>query len=88
MIYKCLQVSNSCIYFVDVLWPEFSAWDLLGAIFYYQRCYTNLQTIAKAQNITNYNSRVTNYLNKLYHERQTMLQNICASEILAYNGNK
>ncbi|KAF7391497.1 hypothetical protein HZH68_011040 [Vespula germanica] len=82
------QVSNSCIYFADVLWPEFSAWDLLGAIFYYQRCYTNLQTIAKAQNITNYNSRVTNYLNKLYHERQAMLQNICASEILAYNGNK
>ncbi|KAL2724539.1 dehydrodolichyl diphosphate synthase complex subunit DHDDS [Vespula squamosa] len=82
------QVSNSCIYFADVLWPEFSAWDLLGAIFYYQRCYTNLQTIAKAQNITNYNSRVTNYLNKLYHKRQTMLQNIYASEILAYNGNK
>ncbi|XP_043504816.1 dehydrodolichyl diphosphate synthase complex subunit DHDDS [Polistes fuscatus] len=82
------QVSNSCIYFADVLWPEFSAWDLFGAIFYYQRCYTNLQNITKAQNITNYNSRVTNYLNKLYNERQIMLQKRCGSEILASNGNK
>ncbi|KAI4488962.1 hypothetical protein M0804_004460 [Polistes exclamans] len=82
------QVSNSCIYFADVLWPEFSAWDLFGAIFYYQRCYTNLKNITKAQNITNYNSRVTNYLNKLYNERQIMLQKICGSEILAYDGNK
>ncbi|KAI4501597.1 hypothetical protein M0802_003474 [Mischocyttarus mexicanus] len=82
------QVSNSCIYFADVLWPEFSAWDLFGAIFYYQRCYTNLQNITKAQNITNYNSRVTNYLNKLYNERQIMLQKIYASKILAYDENK
>lgn len=82
------QVSNSCIYFADVLWPEFSAWDLISAVFYYQRCHKNLEAITKAQNITKQNSRVTNYLNKLYHERETMLQNIYASEILPYNGNK
>lgn len=82
------QVSNSCIYFADVLWPEFSAWDLISAVFYYQRCHKDLEAITKAQNITKQNSRVTNYLNKLYHERETMLQNIYASEILPYNGNK
>lgn len=82
------QVSNSCIYFADVLWPEFSAWDLFSAVFYYQRCQIDLETITKAQNITEHNSRVTNYLDKLYHERQTMLQNLCALEILPCNGDK
>ncbi|XP_015176081.1 PREDICTED: dehydrodolichyl diphosphate syntase complex subunit DHDDS isoform X2 [Polistes dominula] len=82
------QVSNCCIYFADALWPEFSAWDLFAAVFYYQRCYTNLQNITKAQNITNYNSRVTNYLNKLYNERDIMLQKRCASKVLAYDENK
>ncbi|KAK2579271.1 hypothetical protein KPH14_008230 [Odynerus spinipes] len=82
------QVSNSCIYFADVLWPEFSAWDLFSAVFYYQRCHTDLETIPKAHNMTKHDSRVSNYLKKLYHERQIMLQNICATEILPCNGNK
>ncbi|XP_039304718.1 dehydrodolichyl diphosphate synthase complex subunit DHDDS-like [Solenopsis invicta] len=33
------QLSNACLYFTDTLWPEFNLWNLLGAIFYYQKCY-------------------------------------------------
>ena len=31
------QSSYSVTYFSEVLWPEFSLWNLLMAIFYYQR---------------------------------------------------
>ncbi|CAH0717374.1 unnamed protein product, partial [Brenthis ino] len=31
------QVSNSVLYFSDVLWPEFSIWNLLAAIIHFQR---------------------------------------------------
>jgi len=31
------QSSFSCFSFVDVLWPEFSAWDLYQAILFYQQ---------------------------------------------------
>jgi len=31
------QADNAVIHFTSVLWPEFSLWHLLAAIFYYQR---------------------------------------------------
>ncbi|XP_047545876.1 dehydrodolichyl diphosphate synthase complex subunit DHDDS [Vanessa atalanta] len=31
------QVSNTVLYFTDVLWPEFTIWNLLGAIIHFQR---------------------------------------------------
>ncbi|GBP03269.1 Dehydrodolichyl diphosphate synthase complex subunit DHDDS [Eumeta japonica] len=31
------QISNTVLYFTDVLWPEFKIWDLLTAILHYQR---------------------------------------------------
>ncbi|CAG9791807.1 unnamed protein product [Diatraea saccharalis] len=31
------QVTNSVLYFTDVLWPEFSIWNLLAAIIHFQR---------------------------------------------------
>ena len=30
------QADNAVIHFTSVLWPEFSLWHLLAAIFYYQ----------------------------------------------------
>ncbi|XP_056640561.1 dehydrodolichyl diphosphate synthase complex subunit DHDDS [Diorhabda sublineata] len=33
------QISDTDIYFTDVLWPEFSIWHLLGFVFKYQRQY-------------------------------------------------
>lgn len=32
-----LQCSYSYIYFTSVLWPEFTAWDFMFAVFMYQR---------------------------------------------------
>lgn len=31
------QVSNTVLYFTEVLWPEFSIWNLLAAIIHFQR---------------------------------------------------
>lgn len=31
------QCSYSYIYFTSVLWPEFTAWDFMMAVFMYQR---------------------------------------------------
>ncbi|XP_049865035.1 dehydrodolichyl diphosphate synthase complex subunit Dhdds-like [Pectinophora gossypiella] len=31
------QVSNTVLYFTDVLWPEFSIWNILAAIIHFQR---------------------------------------------------
>ncbi|XP_029164778.1 dehydrodolichyl diphosphate synthase complex subunit DHDDS-like [Nylanderia fulva] len=72
------QISNSCLYFTDVLWPEVSVWNLLKAIFYYQRCYSDLQKVAKVQNSNPvvHNDRVSMYINKLHHEREVIIEKI------------
>ncbi|NP_001040452.1 dehydrodolichyl diphosphate synthase [Bombyx mori] len=31
------QISNTVLYFTDVLWPEFTIWNLLAAIIHFQR---------------------------------------------------
>lgn len=41
-----LQVSCSCVYFTNVLWPDFTVWHLLAAVFYYQRCHHQLADAA------------------------------------------
>lgn len=37
------QSSYSLLSFVRVLWPEFSRWDLYGAVLFYQQHYNQLQ---------------------------------------------
>ncbi|KAJ1532384.1 hypothetical protein ONE63_000984 [Megalurothrips usitatus] len=44
------QVSCSCVYFTNVLWPDFTLWHLLGAVFYYQRSYQNMQIVRELEN--------------------------------------
>ncbi|CAB3382563.1 Hypothetical predicted protein [Cloeon dipterum] len=39
------QASYSCIYFTDVLWPEFDIWSLLRAVLCYQMKYPALQRL-------------------------------------------
>ncbi|XP_032691700.1 dehydrodolichyl diphosphate synthase complex subunit DHDDS [Odontomachus brunneus] len=73
------QISDTCVYFSNVLWPEFSVWHFLSAIFYYQRCYPDLQRFAEMQNSgpVGHNNRVSTYVDKLHHEREVMLENMC-----------
>ncbi|XP_063994827.1 dehydrodolichyl diphosphate synthase complex subunit DHDDS isoform X2 [Diachasmimorpha longicaudata] len=40
--YLLWQISHSCVHFANVLWPESSIWDLLIAIFHYQRGHAEL----------------------------------------------
>lgn len=39
------QSAFSHLYFTDVLWPDFTAWHLLAAVFHYQRTFSKLAEI-------------------------------------------
>ncbi|XP_076653458.1 dehydrodolichyl diphosphate synthase subunit [Halictus rubicundus] len=77
------QISNTCIYFTNVLWPEFNIWDFLNAILYYQRSYSDMQKIIKIQNVkpTMQNSRQSTYIDNLHHKRKIALERIYPSTI-------
>lgn len=51
--YLLWQASCSCIYFADILWPEFSIWHLLAAILKYQRSYNQLLPVRLADDMAN-----------------------------------
>lgn len=60
------QTGYTQICFTDVLWPEFSLWDLLGLVFKYQRsvkCVNNLQTGVQVNEKDNV--RVNHFLENL-----------------------
>ncbi|XP_018362612.1 PREDICTED: dehydrodolichyl diphosphate synthase complex subunit DHDDS-like [Trachymyrmex cornetzi] len=70
------QISHTCIYFTEVLWPEFSPWNLLSAIFYYQSCYPYLQKNRKNLKRIMHNTRVSMFLDKLYNKRDMAIEKI------------
>ncbi|XP_020294415.1 dehydrodolichyl diphosphate synthase complex subunit DHDDS [Pseudomyrmex gracilis] len=73
------QISDTCVYFTDVLWPEFSIWHFFSAILYYQKYYPDLQRDVKMRNSkkpTTHNNRVSTYVNKLHREREIMIENM------------
>eukprot|EP00117_Sycon_ciliatum_P001816 scpid66479/ scgid7318/ Dehydrodolichyl diphosphate synthase len=37
------QTSFCCLHFTQVLWPEFSSWDLFAAVLHYQREYNSIK---------------------------------------------
>lgn len=77
------QISKTCIYFANVLWPEFSVWDLISAVFYYQRCYPELQK-CRAMDTTKchvQNKRILAYIDKLHTAQETALQNMLPTQV-------
>ncbi|KYN01879.1 PREDICTED: dehydrodolichyl diphosphate synthase complex subunit DHDDS [Cyphomyrmex costatus] len=74
------QISNTCIYFTEVLWPEFSIWNFLSAIFYYQRCYPHLQKNRSLKPIM-HNNRVSMYIDKLHNKRDSTIEKIYLSAV-------
>lgn len=79
------QISSACIYFTTVLWPEFSLWDFLNAIFYYQRCYSEMQKITKIQNVKPKikNNRQSMYIDKLHQEKHVALERMYIDKYLS-----
>lgn len=70
------QISNTQIYFTEVLWPEFSVWHLLAAIFKYQRQYNTMIAFEKNRFKTkcSNNARVESFLNDLQLKRLRQLE--------------
>ncbi|XP_011057055.1 PREDICTED: LOW QUALITY PROTEIN: dehydrodolichyl diphosphate syntase complex subunit DHDDS-like [Acromyrmex echinatior] len=75
------QISNTCIYFIKVLWSEFSLWNFLCAIFYYQRCYSSLQKNKNNLKPIMHNTRVSMFIYKLYNKRDIAIEKIYQSAI-------
>uniref|UniRef100_A0ABD2XAU5 Alkyl transferase n=2 Tax=Trichogramma TaxID=7490 RepID=A0ABD2XAU5_9HYME len=69
------QTSFTYVYFTETLWPEFSAWDLIYAVFYYQRCYSDIvQAKSKYQNNTVLNKRTNEFVEKIHEKRSIELE--------------
>nr|XP_022918026.1 dehydrodolichyl diphosphate synthase complex subunit Dhdds [Onthophagus taurus] len=66
------QSWNSLIYFTDILWPEFSIWHLLGAVFQYQRQSRNSECLNKDYNECN--EKVKNFLDNVDEKRWAQLE--------------
>ncbi|XP_036141507.1 dehydrodolichyl diphosphate synthase complex subunit DHDDS-like [Monomorium pharaonis] len=69
------QVSNTCIYFTDVLWPELTLWRFLAAISYYQRS-DSRKVRNNLKPIVHNSNRVSMFVDKIHHERETIIENI------------
>lgn len=60
------QTSFTQICFTEVLWPEFSIWDLLGLVFKYQRSYESLKKYRmEDEKMKHVNGRVQTFLKDL-----------------------
>lgn len=67
------QTQATTFYFTEALWPEFTLWHLLGAIFHYQRCQMKISSIKEHLNSNKLtfqdNPRVQKFLRKLQQRR-------------------
>ncbi|XP_011499815.1 PREDICTED: dehydrodolichyl diphosphate syntase complex subunit DHDDS [Ceratosolen solmsi marchali] len=72
------QTSYTCIYFTKVFWPEFNAWDLIYAVFYYQRCYSDMVKMKDdcQDNVSMLNNKTKKFIYKLYKEREILFENV------------
>nr|CAD7196833.1 unnamed protein product [Timema douglasi] len=69
------QISCSCVYFTKVLWPEFSFCDMLSAVFYYQRCYSDISSLKHCQQPAELSSeRTDRFLARLSADRIDALE--------------
>ena len=82
-LFIIFQTSFTCVYFTNVLWPEFSAWDLIAAVFYYQRCYSDIMKIKNdcQDRVSVLNKRTSNFVEKLHNERELILEDVPTAAI-------
>ncbi|XP_050427439.1 dehydrodolichyl diphosphate synthase complex subunit DHDDS-like [Adelges cooleyi] len=67
MIWQC---SYSYIYFTQVLWPDFTAWDFLAAVFMYQR---NAHLFENYKTPTSLSAKADKFVNDLREKRLNRL---------------
>lgn len=78
------QIAPSCVYFTDVLWPEFRFWNFVSSIFYYQRCFATIKNVKMKQihNLTENchvkSSQVDIFLKQMGDARHNQLQSYAA----------
>lgn len=73
------QSSSSYIHFTKTLWPDFTVWDLLSAVFHYQRAKPGLDASFHKTGSPPCNK----FLTQLYQSRLAYLSNLAADESIA-----
>ncbi|XP_011310299.1 dehydrodolichyl diphosphate syntase complex subunit DHDDS isoform X1 [Fopius arisanus] len=79
--YLLWQISHSYVHFSNVLWPESSIWDLLIAIFHYQRSYADLERMRLYQKAIDQpcSFRATTFANKIENNRRKLLEQLAVA---------
>lgn len=67
------QVWNTDVCFTEVLWPEFSIWHLLAAVFHYQRCCSDLKKFKLPIQNEERSEKAETFLNDLKENRMSRL---------------
>ncbi|XP_015116798.1 dehydrodolichyl diphosphate synthase complex subunit DHDDS [Diachasma alloeum] len=79
--YLLWQISHSYVHFTNVLWPESSIWDLLIAVFHYQRSYAQLEKLKIHQKAIDQSCslRAAAFTNKVENNRRKFLEQLAVS---------
>ena len=69
------QISDANVFFNEVLWPEYSIWNLLMSVFWYQRCPNVKEGVRRQEITTERNHRVREFVKVLDEKRMTRFKN-------------
>ncbi|KAK7588227.1 hypothetical protein V9T40_005472 [Parthenolecanium corni] len=81
------QGSFSYIHFVNVLWPEFSPWNLMSAVFCYQH-FVNKLAKPFYKELPSVTENLSHCVNILHEERLRILHDMCCSNGQSMNWQK
>lgn len=68
------QIWNTNVIFTEILWPEFSIWNLLASVFQYQRCYREIKRYRVGVQNEEENPRCSKFVKELKKERMNKLK--------------
>lgn len=86
-LYIYFQGSFSYIHFVNVLWPEFSPWNLMSAVFCYQH-FVNKLAKPFYKELPSVTENLSPCVNILHEERLRILHDMCCSNGQSMNWPK
>jgi len=71
------QCSNGYLHVCDALWPEFSAWNLMYAVFCYQHHLNHLKKLSVLNNKTKCTAEADRFAETVHKERVFTLKKMC-----------
>lgn len=82
------KIPSTVFYFTEALWPDFTLWNLLAGVFFYQRCYMQRKLLKEHFAETrpalddNKDTRVRKFLANLEKKRHAKLVEMSQIQIV------